>query len=260
MPTAQAADQLAAETYQQLVHDFPHLEPLLRSIQTDKFDYLHVAPITASEQTQQLTTEESHAIIQKLQQIVDLPGSTIENETLLYIEQQLSEVLGFEVSTGNDQFQLPFQKATLFSLPHLFFSPTLQAATIKNIPEAGIAKARPIFGWQLAGTAPTVSDYWIALSLRSLATQPLSITQLKQLLTKKKFCLINPQQELYCIVELIDDFLDPANRYQLGASPQLVREGQFWSPVTLGRTVIFYLNDQSNSLKPGCYQIGHQPS
>lgn len=261
MSTAHSAAALVDTAHQQLVRDYPQLEPLLKSILSEKFP-LTKPGLATNGQTSTLTTEEYQEILHKLQEVIQLPGTTIEKETLQYIEQQLCDLLGFEISTSNLQFQLPFQKGTIKSLPHLSLSPTLKRGDTNQVSEAGQSSSRSFFGWQFASvqqdTKSAISEYWISLPIRELVKQAMTIAELKKHTFKTKFCVINPQEELFCIAQLMEDFLDPGNRYQLGGSPVLIREGGFWSPSNLGSCLIFLIEDQSSSLKPGCYQLNRQ--
>lgn len=208
-------------------------------------------------QTVRISQDELFSILDKLHQIAQLPATTIEVETRLYLEQQLADILGFEVASTMDQQELPFNKVSVKSLPHIAFTPSSPKVPVV-VAEAGINSQRSWFGWEgtfsAESTAENQQEYWIAFPFHSMSTD-LPLKELKLLWKNKKVVLINPVDGVAVVAKIKDTFLDTTGKYHIGASPAVIREGMFWSPQNLGRCLLFFSTDQEKSIDCGSYYL-----
>lgn len=246
----------------QLYQSVPHLQVQLQNIINQRFasELSKTPDQTMYKPNSTLTEEEVLSILKKIHELSQLPGLTLDNETELYLEQQLADMLGFEVGITSDKVTLPFMKGTIDSLTHLYRSPTQSLQDIQSVREASIAKHRSSFGWHLNNSGDTTtdkspSDFWIALPLRAMATPERSYADIKRWAFKKKMMVINPSEAIYCVAEIQDEYFDATNRYQFGGSPELIRRGLFWSPGNVGKALLFFVTDHSDSIKTGRYQV-----
>lgn len=253
--TSSQFGELLESRKQDLFTAFPELSAIIDQIVQSRFEEdLPTSPRYSHKKTS-LSPEEQLEILQKLRQLSQLPGSTFDTETQLYLEQQLADLFGFEVSTTYQDLSLPFVKTTIESLPHLKSSPNLTDSLALPIPEAGLQSSRTLFGWHMNNSSTKEStDYWVSVPIRSLVSSQLSLSDIKKKTFKKKILLINPTEALYAVAHILDDYEDISHKYQLGGSPNLTREGLFWSPQNKGACMVFLIND-SSSPEPGIYDL-----
>lgn len=271
----QSLTQKIADAQSQLYQQFPQFQSQLKSIIASSFSSTDNIPNQteepASSNTKKTTTpttnikkvvtkhetspEEVSEVILKLKQISQLPGKTIEQESILYLEQQLADIFGFELTTQVGTVNLPFIKSTVDSLPERRFTPTDSTESESlPVPEAGRALQRSYFGWQLSQDSSSANHYWISLPLDEFVLQGIPRNQAKQLLTKHKVVVINPNDGFYAVTSVVDDYRDVSNKHQIGASPLVIRQGQFWSANNAGKALLFFL-PESYSIEPGVYQF-----
>lgn len=236
----------------------PEHSSVLKSVISERFSTRSESQTQQKNLKSSLSLDELASISKKLHELSQLPGLVFDAETELYLEQQLADMLGHEVSTHSEGIKLPFVKGIIDSLPHLLVSPSQKINQIGQVPEAGLRNTRSIFGWQFSGISDSSNkfpDFWVSLPLRSLVTTEYTYETVKNWAYKKKMLIINPADSLYCIATIQDEYLDPSNRHQFGGSPALIRQGLFWSYHNLGRAFIFFISDPNNTLKSGVYQL-----
>lgn len=243
-----------------LLKQFPHHEPRIKALLAQRF-----APPTETQPSQQhfkpaVPQEEVASIMEKTHHLSLLPGLSFDTETELYLQQQLEDVLGFSIHGSLNGHKLPFTKGLVESLPHLRNSPTIDSSDLDTVPEAGVQASRPLFGWHLQYSDDQISsgsatEYWVSLPLRQWLSSTTSLNDLKHWLHRRKVILINPSEALFAIVEVLDEYLPLSNKFQLGASPAVVRKGLFWSPQNLGKAMVFFLADSSSLPEPGVYSL-----
>jgi hypothetical protein len=247
-----------------LYEQYPQHKNTLSSIIRKRFSTEATTPVSAAPTpppfVPTLPSEETFSILEKVNQLSKLPGLTFDKETQLYLEQQLEDVLGFGISTSIDSLTLPFNKGRVESLSHLYFKPGLLLPTFSKTREAGLDDRRPAFGWYMQSplTSQSPSDYplyWVSLPLRLMVDPTQTLAEAKQAVYKKKVVVINPSEALFAIAEIMNDYTDASHKYQLGASPAVIRDGLFWSPENAGSMMIFFIPESSNAPKPGVYSL-----
>ncbi|MDQ5951271.1 MAG: hypothetical protein QG639_548 [Patescibacteria group bacterium] len=206
-----------------------------------------------------LPEEEVISIVEKARLVSLLPGTVMDKETSLYLEQQLEDVLGFGISSTLQSIKLPFNKGIAESLPHLFDTPSSIRVAIDVVPEAGRSKHRSFFGWNMSTLSDHASSeqnkYWVSVPIRSMSNDAFSLTNLKQWFFKRKMLIINPTDGLFAVAEVLDDYSSVTKKYQLGISPSLSREALVWSPQNLGRVLVFFIPESSKTPLPGVYSL-----
>ena len=206
-----------------------------------------------------ISKDEITSILNKLQEIIQLPSASFDQETLLYLEQQLTDILGFDISTTLDGVTLPFSKAIIKALPELKTTP--HDRKIAYIPEAGQSRNRSYFGWENTNLNLPNTDqnsdslFWIAAPLFDPVTEKTTDSNPKKWWRNRKLVLINAVESIAVVAVVKDTFLDTSNKYQLGASPAVIREGFFWSPLNLGKSLVFFIDDPANQVKLGKYPL-----
>src|SRR5258708_10758316 len=95
----------------------------------------------------ELSEEEHKTVLEKLCAVVKLPAGHLPAQEELYLEQQLTDTLGFEVSAELDGQRLNQSIGTMAALPHLRRFPTDTLAQHEQYREAGLAACRGALGW-----------------------------------------------------------------------------------------------------------------
>lgn len=253
-----------SEAEQQLLRHFPAHETRIKSLLKSRFaatiKKAHKPTLRFEKRQTSLTQEEIFSVVQKIAQLSQLPGLTFDKETELYLEQQLEDILGFGISATSSSIKLPFVKGTIYSLPHLYSSPTAHKNSPPRIKEAGLDSKRSLFGWRMQPASTDSStgindEYWVSLPLRSFVSTDFSFVDIKKWAYKKKLLIINPLDAIYTVAEVMNEYNDPSNKYQIGGSPAVIRDGLFWSPQNLGKVMVFFMSDASNSPPPGVYSL-----
>ena len=105
--------------------------------------------------TAQITQEELEDIRAKLMNLVMQPPGQLDSESELYLEQQLGELLGFQISSNLDGYSLLYNTGKVESLPHLKTDPN-DSVSNHDYSYAGMKPTRASYGWFLENGA--VSD------------------------------------------------------------------------------------------------------
>ena len=203
-----------------------------------------------------ISEEEYQSILQKIVQLLHLPAGQLEEDSELYLEQQLSDLLGFDITANLNNHRLLFSTGIMESAPHLKRSPTdcLEAHT--NYHEAGINRNRSAFGWfgsntELDQQAVNREKYYISIPLYFHSNWNLQHTELKSWYKFKKIVVINPAEKI-AVVGVIGD-IGPATytRRQFAGSPELIHTGKIWSPQTSGRVLVLFVDDPEDKVALG---------
>lgn len=208
----------------------------------------------------ELTQEEHSSIMQKMQDFAQLPKGTLDSELELYLEQQLSEMLGFSVSTELEGQRLP-TTGTVYSLPFLKNSPTDTVHNHLEVPEAPFINRRSFFGWSnlypQITHEPDLLTYGLSIPLFSLPDWSTKAKELKKWYAYRKVVVINPYEYRAVVATITDTFFPPAAKYKYGANPALIRAGRIWSPRTLGKVLVFFVSDPAG-VPPGPISLEYE--
>lgn len=203
-----------------------------------------------------VSEEEHQAIIQKMESIVIMPPGHMDKETELYLEQQLTDMLGFEVTAELDGHRLNHSVGIMGGEQHLRRFPTDTLAQHDQYQEAGIAPNRGAFGWftedaQLTERSIKREEYYLAVQTLYLPDWNSNYKELKPWYKFRKMIVINPAEKL-AVVAVVGD-AGPAKwvQKQSGGSPEVIREGKIWSKKSRGRVILFFVDDPEDKVPLG---------
>lgn len=215
-----------------------------------------------SQQLAQVTAEEHQAIMDKMQQVVQMPPGQLPKEEELYLEQQLSDMLGFEVTAELEGNRLNHTFGIMGGEQHLRRFPSDTLDQHDAYLEAGIAPNRGAFGWftengELTPKAIEREKYYLAVQTLYLPDWNQRHAELKPWYKFRKMVVVNPAEHT-AVVAVVGD-AGPAlwvNK-QYGGSPEIIREGKIWSKKTRGRVILLFVNDPEDSIPLGPINLDH---
>ena len=203
-----------------------------------------------------VTKEEYESIMEKMIQLLQLPAGQLEEKSELYLEQQLSDILGFDVLANFEGNRLLFSTGIMESHPHLKRSPTDSLNKHSNYHEAGISKIRSAFGWFSNSSEISKIDnenekYYISIPLYYHHNWNTHYYELKQWYRFRKVIVINPNNRIAVVASIGNIGPNTHTRRQFGGSPELIRAGKIWSSAGMGRVLIMFVDDPNNEVSLG---------
>lgn len=211
----------------------------------------------------ELSQEEHVAVLEKLRTVVKQPAGHLPAQEELYMEQQLTDMLGFEVMAELEGQRLNHSIGTMAALPHVRRFPTDSLDQHSFYHEAGLAKYRSAFGWftelgQVTDQMKRNEQYFVAVQAPFVPSWHQGYGPLKEWYKFRKMLVINPV-EAKAVVTVVGDF-GPAQwmQYQFGASPEVVREANLWSMQSAGKVLLLFVNDVNNSIPLGSISLQYQ--
>ncbi len=218
---------------------------------------IHAQEKEADEELLAVVSREEHEeIMKKLESIVQMPPGHMEKETELYLEQQISEILGFEVATEIEGQRLNHSIGIMGGEQHLYRFPGDSLAQHDAYQEAGIAPNRGAFGWfteggELTDKAIANEKYYFAVQTLYLPNWNTEHPTLKPWYKFRKMVVINPAERV-AVVGVVGD-AGPAAwvQKQFGGSPEIIREGKIWSPKSRGRVLLLFVDDPDDKIPLG---------
>lgn len=213
----------------------------------------------------EVTQEEQEAVLTKLKQAVQMPPGHLATEDEQYLEQQLSSMLGFEVTAELDGHRLNHSIGIMGGEQHLKRYPTDTLANHDAYQESGMAPARGAFGWftengELTEEAIQREKYYFAVQTLYLPDWNSNHKELKPWYKFRKMVAINPAEEI-AVVAVVGD-AGPAQwvKKQYGGSPEVIREGKIWSPKSRGRVLLFFVDDPEDKIPLGPMPLRSLPT
>ena len=210
-----------------------------------------------------ISQEEHQEIISKMVSFSHMPAGHLAKEDELYLEQQLTDMLGFEVTAELENNRLNHTVGLMGGEQHLYRFPGDDLSKHDAYLEAGIAPNRGAFGWftengQLTDKAIQNEKYYFAVQLMYLQDWNENHPQLKPWYKFRKMIMINPSEEV-AVVGVVGD-AGPAMwvKKQFGGSPEVIREGKVWSPKTDGHIILFFVDDPNDEIPLGPIDISWQ--
>ena len=204
----------------------------------------------------EISADERQAIMEKLGTIVQQPVGHLDRNEELYMEQQLSDMLGFEVAAELEGHRLNHSIGIMGGEQHLRRFPTDSLDQHDAYLEAGIAPNRGAFGWftengELTEDAISREKYYFAVQTLYLPDWNQNHAQLKPWYKFRKMIAINPAEQV-AVVGVVGD-AGPAQwvKKQFGGSPEIIREGKIWSPNSRGRVILLFVDDPTDSIPLG---------
>lgn len=204
----------------------------------------------------QITQEEHDEIVAKMVGFVNRAPGHLEREEELYLEQQLSDMLGFTVTAELEGNRLNHSIGIMGSEQHLMRFPGDDLSQHDAYREAGIAPNRGAFGWftqngQLTEEAIMREKYYFAVQTLYLPNWNETYKTLKDWYKFRKMIVFNPSEGV-AVVAVVGD-AGPAQwvKKQFGGSPEVIREGKIWSPKAHGRVLLWFVDDPENRVPLG---------
>lgn len=203
-----------------------------------------------------ISEQEHQEIIAKVSSYVNSPAGHLERETELYLEQQLSEILGFKVRTELEGHRLNHSLGIMGAEQHLIRFPGDNLADHDAYTEAGIAPNRGAFGWftqngQLTQESIMREKYYFAVQLMYLPEWNNNYQELKPWYKFRKMIVINPAEQIAVVGAVADAGPSMWVKKQFGGSPEVIREGKIWSPNSKGKVMVLFVDDEDNSIPLG---------
>lgn len=204
----------------------------------------------------QVSVEEQQAVLEKMKGFVQGPVGHLAKEDELYLEQQLSDMLGFEVTAELEGNRLNHSIGIMGGEQHLRRHPNDTLEQHDAYRESGIAANRGAFGWftengQLTPEAVLREKYYFAVQTLYLPNWNTDHDQLKPFYKFRKMIAINPIDQV-AVVGVVGD-AGPALwvQKQFGGSPEVIREGKIWSKEARGRVILLFVDDPENQVPLG---------
>jgi hypothetical protein len=265
----QGLSQYAEEKERELLTQYPAVEaildnfdstrqevPVQTSVLNQVSSILAEQPSAAHQTAQNISFEEYESIIEKIKILLSYPAGHLQTDSELYLEQQLSDILGFGVTASLDNQRLPFTTGMIKALPHQLRFPDDKLEEHSAVLEAGIAQKRGDFGWlmqphQHSADNAVAEKYSFCVPLTYLPNWQADHQRLRAWYKKRKVVVINPQNQRAVVGVIADIGPSQTLKYQFGASPEVIREGLLWSPQAQGRVIMLFVDDASDKVPLG---------
>ncbi|MCB9812888.1 MAG: hypothetical protein H6772_00635 [Pseudomonadales bacterium] len=236
--------------------DQTNIESAANSVDSQVIEKFAKEPTEKVKLETEISLEEYDAIFEKLVNLLVLPAGQLERESELYLEQQLTDLLGFDVAAKLDDQQLNHSTGLLGPEPHLKRYPNDELKNHDDVLEAGIANARSAFGWfvnhgQITPEATQFEKYYFSLQLYHLETWSSHYKELKEWYKFRKMIAINPMEKIAVVGVVGNIDHESQLKKQFGASPEIIREGMIWSPKSRGKILLMFVDDPENKVPLG---------
>ncbi len=207
-----------------------------------------------------MSREEHNAVIEKMVALVAQPVGHLPKQEELYLEQQLTDMLGFQVEAELDGHRLQHSIGVMEAQHHLRRHPTDTLLNHENYREAGLASVRSVFGWfteqgKMTQLAVQNEKYFFAVQANFVDSWHKQYQDLMAWYKYRKMIVINPT-ESKAVVGAVGNF-GPADwlQKQFGGSPEIIREASIWSLKSRGRVLLFFIDDPKNAVPLGAIDL-----
>lgn len=208
-----------------------------------------------------ITAEEHQVVMEKMVDLVQSKPGHFSHQDELYLEQQLQDLLGFEVVAELEGHRLPQTVGTMAALPHLRRYPTDTLKKHDTCQEAGWAAVRSGFGWftelgQLTSSGVEREKYHFAIHADFLSSWDTDRESCREWFKFRKMVMVNPIAKR-AVVGVVGD-VGPSDwmQYQFGGSPEVVRQGRVWDLDTQGHVLLLFVNDPDDRVPLGPQDLG----
>lgn len=231
--------QLTATVETQLLEVFPESQAILQPLSAKS-----VVDEQLPKALKSVQQSERSSIFEKLRQLRTTPISSISEDELFYLEQQLSDLLGFTLTTETTIGRLPYLVGQIYAEPHHKRNPTTQLTDITMIREAGLRPRRGYLGWQS-------EEYGVSLPFQEIPEWTSAAEPDRKQILNQRVVVINPITERAILASITDVGPAHTQRFQFGGTPALIRSGQFWNPGCTGLAAVFFLESTLPHQKNG---------
>jgi len=207
-----------------------------------------------------ISSEEHDEIMSKMIGFAHMPSGHLDKNDEMYLEQQLTDMLGFEVAAELDGHRLNHTIGIMGGEQHLKRFPTDDLSQHDAYTEAGIAGNRGAFGWftkngELTPKAIAQEKYYFAVQTLYLPDWNQNHKDLKPWYKFRKMIVVNPSEQV-AVVGVVGD-AGPSKwvQKQFGGSPEIIREGKIWTPKTKGHILMFFVDDPNDEIPLGVIDL-----
>lgn len=226
-----------------------------QSVDSQVLQRLQAQGKESKELIMEMSSEEYDVVMDKAKAYSMMQAGHLQQEDELYLEQQLSDLLGFNVTAELEGHRLNHSIGIMGGEQHLYRFDGDTLAQHDAYQEAGIAPARGAFGWfaqgELDETAIMREKYYFAVQTLYLPDWSTNYQELKPWYKFRKMIVINPVDEM-AVVGVVGD-AGPALwvKKQFGGSPEVIREGKIWSSQARGKVILLFVDDPEDKVPLG---------
>ncbi len=208
----------------------------------------------------EISKRELEEILQKMVRYVNVEAGHLPTEDELYLEQQLSDMLGFEVTFELEENRLNHSIGVMGGQQHLKRHPNDALTDHASFQEAGLAKGRSFFGWfmqegELTEKAITQEEYYLSVQLFYLPEWHQRCSELKSWYKLRKMLVVNPAERLAIVGVVANAGPSMWVKQQFGGSPEVIRQGKIWSPAAKGRVMLLFIDDPKDEVPLGLIDL-----
>jgi len=230
---------LANQSYQNLVSAFPIWRDVFQSPK------LKVERNEKQKIYNEVTAEEKSAIFEKLRLLFTQKTLLNDLEMRLYLEQQLSDITGLQITSEIDGYNLPHTLVKMQAGPHQLRNFGDQVNNHAKIKEALIEEKRSEFGW--FGELIEEEKFGIGLPLFLLKKWQTKYKQTINWFKYRKILVINPWKNLMAVGNITAISPIYTQRFQAVANPELSRTIKLWFPNSQGKACLFLIENQKEA-------------
>ena len=213
-------------------------------------------PTLLSDSTFKISAEEHQEVVAKLVELSQSTAGSLPKEDQLYVEQQLIDLLGFEVTSALEGIEMKHTVGVMQAGQHLPRFPDDSLAQHVSFPEAGLSDRRSFFGWftqsgQVTAQLQQTEQWYVGLPITSFPDWSENPTNSVQWWKYRKVIVINPVEEMAVVGSVAEAAPNQLLAYQYVGSPELIKAGQIWSLKSMGRVIMLFVDDPDNQVPLG---------
>ncbi len=186
----------------------------------------------------ELGREETQSLFDNLKSWLDLPFPPIDPTMKLYVEQQLSDLIGFDLTSETAEQTLPVQQTVMSAMPHIKLQEKDSLPAHGNQLEAGLSTCRSTYGW-------LENDlYGLYLPFHLLDEWSTNREMILSWFKGRKIVVCNPFTRNLTLAQCLGWWQPSSNKPSSGGTPDLIRQTQVWHSMSQGRVLLFFVADQ----------------
>jgi len=205
---------------------------------------------------QDISSEEKMEFFQLMQKLAHSADNINQSNEQLYIEQELSDRLGFSVASELEGWTLPHSTGKIKSLSHLRRHPLDELSDHLAVRNAQLNPYRSYFGWftdegNLYPRSIHREQFYVSVPLQYTPEWINRYTALIEWYRFRKVLVVNPYDGIAVVASIGNVGPHHAIQYQFGGSPELIQTGKIWSINAQGRVLMFFVEDPDDKIALG---------
>lgn len=194
-----------------------------------------------------VTSDEVKELFVKLRSVIINHQLWQDDSVRLYLEQHITDLIGFSVTSQIDQDMIPVWHGRVLALPHQKRWTGDTLIQHGSHLEAGLGRYRSSLQLkEQHDELIQIEQYAVHYPVWLLKNYQASPHQAFDQIGQFKWLLINPIAQRLVVGESAG-ILSPSHRYGLGLSPELIRLGRFWWPGMTGDTLCLLIDKNTPS-------------